>query len=125
MSTQNNDRKDQKRIDPITPQGLGATSGHSEKHGIEVSHSIVTDDCEWPSDNEAGNHDGTERVIGGILGHLRFVQQAYLNYVDAHAERLEARLRENHAHKNEVLSKMQGLEDAVARLLSSQEQQDD
>ncbi len=56
-------------------------------------------------------------VIGGILNRLRILENKHLKYVNAHGERLEKRLIENHTHKSEIHDDMKSLETLLVQLL--------
>ncbi|MEC4804439.1 MAG: hypothetical protein SAJ12_10470 [Jaaginema sp. PMC 1079.18] len=118
------EKTNHQRNRPSHPRRMGELGEASFRDGDCQPDATVSYDCERRSGDEENNHSGTEGVVGGILGHLRLMQQACLRYVDEHAGRLEARLKENHAFRDQLVGSMKNLEDDVACLLESQEQDD-
>jgi hypothetical protein len=99
-------------------EGLGGSSDSSEINRDE-SHQNA---------NRSGTGDASssqgftrEDIIGGILRQLRSLQEAHLAYVNAHGDRLEARLAENRQHKQTILQDMEDLEGEVNKLLTLEE----
>lgn len=64
------------------------------------------------------------KVIGGILNRLRNLKKMHLEYVDAHGERLEKRLAENHSHKAKISTEMDNFERELVHLLEESSSQD-
>ncbi|MFP4298665.1 MAG: hypothetical protein ACLFT0_12495 [Spirulinaceae cyanobacterium] len=114
--------QDKDCFDATSALGMGSTVEQGSGIGSGQPDSVDTDDRNRGGEQQSNSTEESEGDIGGILGQLRFLQQAHLNYVQAHAERLEARLAENKNHQDEVLSRMKSLEDAVARLLGFTEE---
>ncbi|HEY9853336.1 MAG TPA: hypothetical protein V6D28_27940 [Leptolyngbyaceae cyanobacterium] len=106
----------------------GEPNTHSHNAG-DIGRSSFSDEHEQKrrdrKDGQVDEQCGTsheESDIGGILGQLRRLQQAHLAYVDAHAERLRARLEENQEHRSQVLQDMQRLEAIVLERLQEENQ---
>ena len=55
--------------------------------------------------------------LGGIYSRLKQLQAQHLAYVDAHGQRLEARLQENRQHKTQVLREISVLEKELLQLI--------
>lgn len=114
--------QDQDYFDAASAGRMGTTPNQGGRVGTGQPDSACENDRDWGIEEQSNHPEESEGDIGGILGQLRFLQQAHLKYVQAHAERLEARLKENQAHQDEVLSRMKSLENAVARLLDFTEE---
>lgn len=69
---------------------------------------------------------GTERKLrvkrlGGIRSQLKQLQADHLAYVEAHGQRLEARLQENRKHKSKVLADIEVLQKELDDLIAEAE----
>ncbi|WP_226580940.1 hypothetical protein [Microseira wollei] len=59
-----------------------------------------------------------------MLRQLRQIRQAHLAYVEAHGQRLEARLKENREHHQKILGEINDLEDELTKLLEEFEEEE-
>lgn len=91
-------------------------SGEAARQGSDVSGSESLRVNRADSKGISGEY---RRILGKILRQLRSLQEAHLAYVNAHGERLEARLQENRVHKNQVMEEMKELEQEVIKLFET------
>ena len=59
--------------------------------------------------------------LGGIHRPVKQLQAQHLAYVEAHGQRLEARLQENRQHKNQILEEITQLEQELIGLIEEAE----
>ncbi|MEL7039820.1 MAG: hypothetical protein AAFO04_30120, partial [Cyanobacteria bacterium J06592_8] len=59
--------------------------------------------------------------FGGIRSQLKQLQADHLAYVEAHGQRLEARLQENRKHKSKVLADIEVLQKELDDLIAEAE----
>lgn len=113
--------KDSQRNIENECSGLGSVANESSTNGIEQNEVLDTN-SEGRNSTREENIIGGQGTIGKILKQLQGLQQAHLNYVDAHKERLEARLQENEVHRSQVIEGMQQLENLLTKLLGEIEE---
>lgn len=59
--------------------------------------------------------------LGGIHRRVKQLQAQHLAYVEAHGQRLEARLQENREHKSQILEEITELEQELVELMNEAE----
>lgn len=67
-------------------------------------------------DFPALNTEWGEAVIGKILSQLRELREAHLAYVNAHSDRLRARLAEDEEHRSKIITDMDELEQQLLQI---------
>jgi hypothetical protein len=120
MSPENDPGKEPcERNNPNAGGGLGGNTTDSGQAGNEPNQNVDGFSQREAEDSQAENEDQPSRtaLVGGILRQLRQLQKAHLAYVEAHQERLETRLSESKAHKNQITSDMEQLEAELNELL--------
>lgn len=98
---------------------------HADGDGIrETGHSSTTDGSKPKrGDRENFKEDDTEQgaePIGKILSQLRELREAHLAYVNAHSDRLKARLAEDDEHRSQIVEGMDSLEQEILLIQASQ-----
>lgn len=119
-----NDRLTQQRNQRDTAdesQRLGSVAEDSRSHWNDTN-----ENADISSEGRIATTDEftREAIIGGILRQLRQLQEAHLAYVEAHGERLEARLADNRKHKQQIISDMEELEKGIRKLLETERKEE-
>jgi hypothetical protein len=96
---------------------LASAGRQGEGDGNEIENGATQGNC-------TGVHRNTESPVnrgttnfGKILSQLRELQRSHLAYVEAHEERLKARLKAAKEHHDKVLDQMKLLEQEILELL--------
>lgn len=92
-----------------------SNSGEINKVSQSVTHESIR------SDRTLGETNGWKfraARLGGIQRQLRQLQSQHLAYVEAHGQRLEARLQENRQHKTIILAEIAALEKELSELIT-------
>jgi hypothetical protein len=107
------------------------TADESRRLGIIAEHSRsdwndANENVDSPSEGQLATTDEftREAIIGGILRQLRQLQETHLAYIEAHGERLEARLADNRKHKQQVIRNMEELEKEIHKLLETERKEE-
>ncbi|GET38186.1 hypothetical protein MiSe_29400 [Microseira wollei NIES-4236] len=123
------DRQEKTGLDDST-RGVQA-EGEPDANPIQYSEArSLSGTDEYKSeriDRALGEGHGRKRGtanIGKMLRQLRQIRQAHLAYVEAHGQRLEARLKENREHHQKILGEINDLEDELTKLLEEFEEEE-
>ena len=122
-----NDREEKTDLDDSTRgvQGKGKPDAdsiqHSEAGSLSRSDEHESERIDRALGEESGGKRGTAD-IGKMLRQLKQIRQAHLAYVEAHGQRLEARLKENREHYQKILEEIDDLEDELTKLLGQFEE---
>lgn len=102
-------------------QRLGSVAEDSRSHWNDTN-----ENADISSEGRIATTDEftREAIIGGILRQLRQLQEAHLAYIEAHGERLEARLADNRKHKQQIISDMEELEKGIRKLLETERKEE-
>lgn len=119
-----NDRLQEQRNQRDTTdesQRLGSLAEHSRSNWNDPN-----ENADSPSEGQLATTDEftREAIIGGILRQLRQLQNAHLAYIEAHGQRLEARLAENRKHKQQTIRDMEELEKGIHKLLETERKEE-
>lgn len=106
--------------------GQGSEDGESvhNRGGLEAS----TTESSSPRHEQIGfgGSDSDTRIkrrnVGGILRQLKQSMEEHLAYVDAHTERLKARLAEDEAQRRKLLAEMAALEEDLKQIEEREEE---
>ncbi|NET87941.1 MAG: hypothetical protein F6K45_07580 [Kamptonema sp. SIO1D9] len=104
----NEEEGNSKRDSPNVPRRLGEVGRKSSNVGVEQDE--ASDDASEGRDNNRKTSKQGQESAGGILSQLRKIKKAHLQYVNAHSERLKARLAEDEIHRKEVIEEIAALE---------------
>lgn len=74
---------------------------------------------------DVGNGGEETRSIGGILRQLKRAKESYLEYVNAHSERLRLRLAEDEAQRKQLLDDIARLEREISEIEESESKEDE
>ncbi|MEG4323647.1 MULTISPECIES: hypothetical protein [unclassified Microcoleus] len=97
--------------------GLGGAGRQSESDGNEITNRSSEGDCTGIYRDSKGSVNRGEASFGKILSQVRELQHSHLAYVEAHEERLQARLKAAKEHHDQVLDQMKLLEQEILFLL--------
>lgn len=92
----------------VDADSIGKTRRISQHDGGKSQRS---DGKAFASDTEWG-----KTVIGKILSQLRELREAHLAYVNAHSDRLRARLAEDDEHRSKIITDMDALEQQLLQI---------
>lgn len=97
--------------------GLASAGRQSEGDGNGFENGDVPADRARLHRNSESIIDRGTSNFGKILSQLRELQRSHLAYVEAHEERLKARLKAANEHHDKVLNQMKLLEQEILELL--------
>lgn len=97
-------------------RSLDTTQRESSETG-DVSLGFGGIDSQRGSSNRG---DRTKRTAGGILRQLKQIKEAHLAYVNAHTERLRARLAEDEQHRQQIIDDIDQLGQEIVELLEDE-----
>ena len=87
--------------DILRQAGRNSESDGGEQVG-SIGETLTTADTEW-----------REATLGKILSQLEELREAHLAYVNAHTDRLRARLAEDEEHRSQILAGMDELREQI------------
>lgn len=91
-------------------EGLASVT-HQGSGGGNDADTTSNADSTWRNSNGQDSAEGyREGNLGGIVSQLRELRDQHLAFVDAHTERLKARLADDEQHRKEIIEKMNQLE---------------
>ncbi|OUL36368.1 hypothetical protein BV372_08095 [Nostoc sp. T09] len=108
--------KDCKRDPEDDISGLGSFTNQGGTAGHEPNQ-VFDPDSSWRDPLGERNSIGGQTTPGGILSRLKNLHKAYVSYVDADRQILEARLNENKLHRQNIVAEIEQLETLLLKAL--------
>ncbi len=99
---------------------LGFTSAQSSITGDD-SNEVFNSDSSWRNTPRQKNSSGGQGDTGKVLGQLRDLHQAHLNFVDKHQHFLETQLVQNIEYRDKIAKDMNHLEEQILDLLGEEQ----
>lgn len=105
-------RTNDKRNSANAGRGLGGAAAQSQEFRTDPN-TVLEADSTWE------NSGGNDRAggAGGIIRQLRELRDEHLGFVDAHSDRLKARLADDERHRKQIIEKMDLLERQIMQFL--------
>ena len=101
--------------------GLGQPRDNGSKYGAEGQ--IITTSVDSSRENiSRASHPPEGSDAGKMLQRLELIELSYLEYVDAHQSRLEARLDDSHTHKQQFLRQVAELKQEIYNLATEDQE---
>ncbi len=100
--------------------GLGFTSGQSAISGYE-SNEVSNPDSSWRNSSREKNSSGGQKDTGKILGQLRDLHQAHLDFANKYQDLLENQLVQNAEYRDKIGKEMSRLEQEILVLLGEEQ----
>jgi hypothetical protein len=99
---------------------LGFTSGQSSIIRDE-SNEVLDSDSSWRNSPREQNSSSGQGNTGKVLGHLRDLHQAHLDFVDKHQHILETQIVQNTEYRDKIAKEMNRLEGQILGLLGEEQ----
>lgn len=99
---------------------LGFTSKQSSITGDE-SNEVLNSDRSWRNSPREQSSNSGQGNTGKVLGQLRDLQQAHLDFVDRHQHLLETQLVQNKEYRDKIAKDMKCLEEQILVLLGEEQ----